>query len=126
MTRDRRTLLGVGLLLVGSVAAGLVVLVPRVPVAAGVVVGLLCLGGGLVLVVGALRDRLRGMRLSVMGDPVLAEVVPARFGDDAVRAWDVLSLHASRGDVTVGLLHAAVQEADDVDDLVRRLEAGRT
>jgi|GEM_PF-5175858 len=116
-----RALLGIGLLLLGSTAAGLVVLVPAVPVAAGAVGGLVLVAAGLWLLVTDVRDRLLGLRVSVRADPVLQRVVPRRYGDDASRAWDLLTLAADGPEPGVERLRVAAEAAADVDDLAVRL-----
>jgi hypothetical protein len=122
VTGQRRSLLGIVLLLAGSVAAGLVVLVPAAPVALGAVLGLVLLPTGLWLVVGSLRQRFDGLRLSVEADPVLAEVVPRRYGDDSVRAWDLLVVAASAPGSEVAALREAAATASGIDDLADRLD----
>lgn len=116
-----RALLGIGLLLLGSTAAGLVVLVPAVPVAVGAVAGLVLVVAGLWLLVTDVRDRLLGLRVSVRADPVLQAVVPRRYGEDADRAWDLLVLSADGPDPDVERLRVAAEAAADVDDLAARL-----
>ena len=60
----RRALLGIVLLLLGSTAAGLVVLAPAVPVEVGAVSGLVLVAAGLWLLVTDVRDRLLGLRVA--------------------------------------------------------------
>lgn len=122
MHGTRRTLLGVALLLGGSVAAGLVALAPAVPVAAGAGLGVVLVTAGLWLVVTALRRRLDGLRLSVQADPELADLVARRYGDDSVRAWDLLTVAASAPTADVDRLRATVRAAGDLDDLAARLD----